>query len=130
MVEVRYRPRSDGQVMKRNFCQRVAPSTDAASYCSPGIASRPATRIKVQKGSDFHTCISIENLSASVGLLSQLGPSRPVRRKMVVLITPHSGLSMKRTERMVGIDGTAHGRMKSTVLMAVRKKIGSSISLT
>ncbi len=30
------------------------------------------------------------------------------------LITPHSGLSMKRTDRMVGIDGTAHGRMKST----------------
>ena len=30
------------------------------------------------------------------------------------LITPHSGLSMKRIERMVGIDGTAHGRMNST----------------
>ena len=82
---------------------------------------------------------------------------------MVLLITPHSGLSMKRTDRMVGIDGTAHGRMKSTastlihqrvctkkpdstsattilmliattrkttVLIAVRKKIGSSNSLT
>ena len=30
------------------------------------------------------------------------------------LITPHSGLSMKRTDRMVGIDGTAQGRMNST----------------
>ena len=81
---------------------------------------------------------------------------------MVLLITPHSGLSMKRTDRMVGIDGTAQGRMNSTasalihqrvcrkkpdrysaiiilmliattrkmtVLIAVRKKIGSSNSL-
>src|SRR5882672_6331891 len=102
MVEVRYRPRSDGQVMKRNFCQRVAPSTDAASYCSSGIASRPATRIKVQKGNDFQTCISIENPSASIGSLSQLGPSRPVSRKMVVLITPFFVFGTTSTERMVG----------------------------
>jgi hypothetical protein len=27
---------------------------------------------------------------------------------------PHSGLSMKRSDRMVGIDGTAQGRMKSS----------------
>ena len=78
-------------------------------------------------------------------------------------MTPHSGLSMKRTDRIVGIDGTAHGRMKiaarilihqrgwtkkpdstsataifrlmattmkTTVLIAVRKKIGSSNSLS
>ena len=82
---------------------------------------------------------------------------------MVVLITPHSGLSMKRTDRMVGIDGTAHGMMKITdstlihqrfctkkpdntsaatifkliattmkitVLIAVRRKIGSSNSFS
>src|SRR3954466_7902373 len=100
--------------MKRNFCQRVAPSTDAASYCSDGIDMRPATRISVQNGSDFQMCISIENDSASAGAFSQLGPSSPVSRKIVLLMTPHSGLSMKRTERIVGIDGTAHGRMNST----------------
>src|SRR6059058_2592208 len=100
--------------MYLNFCQLLAPSTDAASYCSPGIASRPATRISVQNGSDFQMCISIENDSASVGSFSQLGPSAPVSRKIVLLITPHSGLSMKRTDRMVGIEGTAHGRMNST----------------
>src|SRR5262245_21742843 len=109
LVEVRYSERIAGQVMKRNFCQPVAPSTLAASYCSVGIASRPATRISVQNGRLFHTCISIEKPSASVGSLSQLGPSSPVSRKIVELMTPHSGLSMKRTERMVGIDGTAHG---------------------
>ena len=27
---------------------------------------------------------------------------------------PHSGLNMKRIEKIVGIDGTAHGRMKIT----------------
>src|SRR6185369_4580812 len=162
MVEVTYSVRIAGQVMKRNFCQLLAPSTDAASYCSSGIERRPAIRISVQNGSDFHTCISIENDNARAGSLSQFGPSTPVRRKIVELITPHSGLSMKRTDRMVGIEGTAHGRMNSTdstlihqrawmknpdsiratsilrliattrntiVLMALRKKIGSSNSL-
>src|SRR3954470_14431440 len=100
--------------MKRNFCQLVAPSTDAASYCSPGIASRPATRISVQNGSDFHTCMIIEKDNASVGSFNQLGPSLPVSLKISVLMTPHSGFNMKRTERIVGIEGSAHGRMNST----------------
>src|SRR5262249_23243699 len=123
MVDVRKSARNDGQVMKRNFCQRVAPSTDAASYCSAGIVGRPATRMSVQNGSDFQTCINIEKPSASAGSLSQFGPSRPVRRKMVVLMTPHSGLSMKRTERMVGIDGTAHGRMNSTARILIHQRV-------
>src|SRR5512133_1549674 len=100
--------------MKRNFCQLVAPSTLAASYCSAGIARRPAMRISVQNGRDFHTCMIIENDSASVGSLSQLGPSAPVSRKISELMTPHSALSMKRTERTVGIEGSAQGRMNSS----------------
>src|SRR3984893_743375 len=59
-------------------------------------------------------CTSIDIGSASVGSLSQLGPSSPVRRKMSEFSTPHSGFSMKRIEKKVGIDGTAHGRMKIT----------------
>ena len=59
-------------------------------------------------------CISIEKPSASVGSLSQFGPSSAGRLKIVLLMTPHSGFSMKRTDRMVGIEGTAHGRMNST----------------
>src|SRR3954471_6015507 len=100
--------------MKRNFCQLLAPSTAAASYCSCGLDMRPAIRIRVQNGSDFQMCISIENDSASVGSFSQLGPSMPVKRKISVLMTPHSGFSMKRTDRMVGMDGTAQGMMNST----------------
>src|SRR3954469_16137433 len=159
MVDVRYSVRIEGQVMKRNFCHPLAPSTAAASYCSEGMDIRPATRISVQNGSDFHTCITMEKESASHGSLSQFGPSRPVKRKIRELMTPHSGFSMKRTERIVGIEGTAHGRMNSTdsalihqrlctkkpdstsattilmliattrkisVLIAVRKKIGSA----
>ncbi|MGY3356197.1 hypothetical protein ACVWZK_002860 [Bradyrhizobium sp. GM0.4] len=53
-------------------------------------------------------------VSATVGSFSQFGPSSPVREKMKWLTMPHSGLSMKRTDRMVGIDGTAQGRMKIT----------------
>src|SRR5688572_17294038 len=122
MVDVKYSVRIAGQVMKRNFCQRDAPSTLAASYCSVGMASRPAIRIRVQNGSDFQMCISIEKQSASIGSLSQLGPSSAVSRKMVLLITPHSGLSMKRTDRMVGIDGTAHGRMNSAASALIHQR--------
>src|SRR6476660_3074712 len=109
--------------MKRNFCQLVAPSTDAASYCSLGIASRPAIRIRVQNGSDFHTCISIEKASASGGWFSQFGPSLPVSWKISELITPHSGLSMKRTDRMVGIDGSAQGRMKISDSTLIHQRV-------
>src|SRR5437763_15771229 len=52
--------------------------------------------------------------SASHRSFNQLGPSSPVSLKITGLTTPHSGFSMKRIERIVGIDGTAHGRMKST----------------
>src|SRR5215467_14649077 len=77
------------------------------------MASRPASRISVQKGSDFQICTTIESDRASVGSFSQFGPSSPVSEKIRVLITPHSGLSMKRTEMMVGIDGTAQGSTNS-----------------
>src|SRR5919107_4342200 len=78
------------------------------------MESRPAIRISVQNGSDFQTCMTIENVKARVGSFSQFGPSRPVRRKIVELMTPHSGLSMNRTDRIVGIEGTAQGMMNST----------------
>ena len=46
--------------------------------------------------------------------MSQFGPSAPVKRKISELMSPHSGFSMKRIDRIVGIDGTAHGRMNSS----------------
>src|SRR4030081_1897129 len=113
-VQVRYSVRTEGQVMKRNFCHQLAPSTSAASNRSCGIASRPVIRIRVQNGSDFQMCTRIAIDSASEGSLSQFGPSSPVNLKISWLTTPHSGLSMKRTDRMVGIEGTAQGRMNST----------------
>src|SRR6266536_3308973 len=73
--EVRYSVCIDGQVMTLNFCQVVAPSTDAASYISFGIARRPAIRINVQNGSDFQMCIRIAIANAIAGSLSQFGPS-------------------------------------------------------
>src|SRR4030088_2578109 len=113
-VQVRYSVRTDGQVMKRNFCHQVAPPRAPASNRSPGIASRPVIRISVQNGSDFQMCIIIAIVSATVGSLSQFGPSSPVSLKISWLTMPHSGLNMNRTDRMVGIEGTAHGRMNST----------------
>src|ERR1700686_2966802 len=113
-VQVKYSVRTEGQVMKRNFCHQLAPSTSAASNRSAGMARRPVIRIRVQNGSDFQMCTPIAMVSATVGSLSQFGPSSPVSLKINVLITPHSGLSMKRTDRMVGIEGTAQGRMNRT----------------
>ena len=84
---------------------------------------RPATRIKVQNGSDFQMCINIEKHSANVGSFSQLGPSSRVSLKMVWLMTPHSGFNMNRTDRMVGIDGTAHGRMNSTASILIHQRV-------
>src|SRR5947199_3723160 len=78
------------------------------------MASRPAIRIKVQNGNDFQTWTRMASDSARVGSLSQFGPSSPVSRKIAVLMIPHSGLSMKRNDRMVGIDGTAQGRMNKS----------------
>src|ERR1700687_2710561 len=68
----------------------------------------------VQNGKDFQIWTRIASDNASVGSLSQFGPSSPVRLKMKWLMIPHSGLNMKRMDRIVGIDGTAHGRMKSS----------------
>src|SRR6266550_1771883 len=82
MDEVRYSVCIDGQVMNLNFCQPDAPSTDAASYISAGIASRPAIRISVQKGSDFQMWTRIAIASATEGSFSQLGPSAPVNLKI------------------------------------------------
>src|SRR5580704_9787602 len=78
------------------------------------MARRPASRISVQNGSDFQIWTTIESESASVGSFSQFGPSSPESVKISWLMTPHSGLSMKRIDRMVGIDGTAQGSTNST----------------
>ena len=71
-----------------------------------GSASRTA--------GDFQMCISIEKLSASRRVVQPVRAVQSGEPEDGLLMTPHSGLSMKRTDRMVGIDGTAQGRMKST----------------
>src|SRR6201996_7997045 len=81
-VQVKYSACIDGQVMKRNFCHQLAPSTSAASKRSCEMASRPVIRISVQNGSDFQMCTLIAIASATVGSLSQFGPSSPVNLKM------------------------------------------------
>src|SRR5438067_13588965 len=100
--------------MNLNLCQFEAPSTAAASYISLGIARRPAMRISVQNGSDFQMWTRIAMAGAIDGSLSEFGPSAPVTRKMSELMIPHSGLSMNRIDRIVGIDGTAQGRMNTS----------------
>src|SRR5258705_10372025 len=70
-VDVKYRVRMEGQVTYLNFCQPLAPSTLAASYCSFGMARRPAIRISVQNGSAVQICTSIAMESASGGRFTQ-----------------------------------------------------------
>src|SRR5579864_4653214 len=121
-VQVRYKAFIEGQVMKRNFCHQLAPSTSAASNRSCEIASLPVIRISVQNGSDFQMCTPIAIESATAGSLSQFGPSSPVNLKMSWLTMPHSGLSMKRTDRMVGIDVTVQGKMKTTESQRIHER--------
>src|SRR5215471_11218540 len=91
--------------------------------------------MSVQNGSDFQIWTRIASDNARVGSLSQFGPSSPVKRKITLLMIPHSGLNMKRIDRMVGIDGTAHGRMKSSdshlihVLACTKKPDSSSATI-
>ena len=67
-------------------------------------------------------CTSIAIAIARRGSVSQFGPSSPVIRNMSELITPHSGFSMKRIEKMVGIAGTAHGMMKITDSQRIQRR--------
>src|SRR2546426_4459727 len=86
------------------------------------MASRPAIRIRVQNGSDFQMCVSIASPRPMRGSLSQFGPSCAVSLKITELITPHSGLNMKRIEKMVGIEGTAQGMMKITESQRIQRR--------
>src|SRR6185503_13873053 len=79
-------------------------------------------RISVQNGSDFQMCVSIASDRPMVGSFSQLGPSSAVSRKITELITPHSGLNMKRIEKMVGIDGIAQGSRNSTETQRIQTR--------
>src|SRR4029077_20443232 len=87
------------------------------------MARRPASRISVQNGSDFQIWTTMESDRARVGSFSQFGPSSPVSEKIRVLITPHSGLSMKRTEIIVGIDDTAQGSTNSTASIFTHQRL-------
>src|SRR5918994_1376931 len=84
------------------------------------MVSRPAIRISVQKGSDFQMWVSMARPRPMCGSLSQFGPSSAVSLKYTELITPHSGLNMKRIEKMVGIDGTAQGSRNSTDIQRIQ----------
>ncbi len=46
--------------------------------------------------------------------MSQPGPSTPNHLKMSAFTIPHSGLSIHRKERIVGIDGAAQASRNST----------------
>ena len=127
--------RIEGHVINLNFCQELAPSPEAASYCSAGMDMRPASKIKVQKGKDFQMCMTMEKDKARVVSLSQLGPSKPVSWKIWVLITPHSGFSMKRTDKMVGIEGRAQGKMNNKDMALIhhllcKKKPDKTMAMT
>ena len=78
--------RSSGRVMRLNFCQRVAPSTSAASYRSGAIGCKPASSNSVIVGTIFQvsarmtTCI-VQNVSLSHALGACNTP-RPTSRAL------------------------------------------------
>src|SRR5437773_2608970 len=93
-----------------------------ASTCVRSAGPPPVKRYTLLKSPSVQIIDRIDEVRYSVCIdgqvmnlnFSQLGPSRPVKRKMSELMIPHSGLSMKRIDRIVGIDGTAQGRMNTS----------------
>src|SRR5918996_6276823 len=73
---------------------------------------RPASMISVQNGRYFQMWTVITEPSARFGRTSHHGASMPNQYQRMLLSIPHSEFSIQRNDRMVGIDGTAHGRMK------------------
>ena len=67
--------RNNGTVTYRNRCHPVAPSTDAASYSSFGMACRPASRMIISRPMPRHVVISMIEGNAHDGSVE---PSRPV----------------------------------------------------
>src|SRR3954453_19211171 len=111
-VEVMYRFWTLGKVMWMNFWKALAPSTSAASYRSLEIVNRPETMIRVQNGRYFQIWTTMMAPRARFGSSSQFGPSIWKYLNRMLLIMPHSALSIQRNDRIVGIDGIAQGRMK------------------
>jgi hypothetical protein len=62
---------SIGIVICQNCCQRVAPSTSAASYSERGIICSPASRISAMKADVFQTMV------AQIAVIAQPGRQQP-----------------------------------------------------
>src|SRR3546814_17922676 len=52
---------------------------------------------------------------------SQTGPSTWKYLKIRLFTMPHSAFSIQRKDRMVGLDGTAKGRMKITLSQRIQR---------
>src|SRR5215213_6178904 len=84
---------------------------------------RPASRIRVQNGRYFQIWTVITEPKASVGSTSHQGPSIWNMSQRRPFTIPHSELSIQRNEKIVGIDGTAHGRMKITLSQRIHGRV-------
>ena len=69
---------SSGSVIVRKSCQRVAPSTSAASYWSSGRVRSPAARMIATNGVHCQTSASRIELSATERSPSHTGPLIPI----------------------------------------------------
>src|SRR6478735_6734417 len=82
--------RRDGQVTYRKFCQFEAPSSDDASYRSPGMVCSPDSQMTMWKPTACQIDISMIAPSAVVGLPSQSVPwmAPPDTARSTELISP------------------------------------------
>ena len=81
--------RSSGSVMRLNFCQRVAPSTSAASYRSAEIGCKPASSNSVIVGTVFQASARmITFIVQNVSLSQALGACNTPRPTSSALATP------------------------------------------
>src|SRR5580704_4840755 len=115
-------PRS-GSVTRRNRCQRVAPSTSAASSTSFGIDVSAPSTTTIMNGNPSHTFVATFAANAVEKCAKKETGSTPTRWSSA-FTAPNWRWNIPFQASAVTYDGTAHGRMRSTRYAALILNIG------
>src|SRR5262245_19647018 len=102
-----------GIVTRQSRCQRVAPSTSAASSTSFGTAVSAASVTTIMNGKPSHTLVAKLAEKALKKRPHHENGSTPTASRSA-LTAPNCLLNIPRHASAVTYDGTAHGTIKST----------------
>src|SRR5688572_28608881 len=114
--------KTSGNVMVLSFFQVLAPSIVAASYKSFGMACNTPVVMANTNGKPSQVCIRISAVLVQNGSVSQALGSMPKAARMPLLMTPNESLNMPANTRMVTKPGTAHGKISTVRISALKRK--------